>query len=136
MYLTFCGLICVPEEATPVLDEYNAKRLVSVSPGTKCVLLGIEGLKDSRHVPPIRRHHRGKHFHEASDSDDDCRFRHSRREKGRGFMRRLLDLGITRGCTFTVVQSGGHGPVLIEVRGTRIALGHHMACRILVREVP
>jgi Fe2+ transport system protein FeoA len=49
-------------------------------------------------------------------------------------MRRLLDLGITRGCTFTVVQGGGHGPVLIEVRGTRIALGHNMACRIIVKE--
>jgi Fe2+ transport system protein FeoA len=50
-------------------------------------------------------------------------------------MRRLMDLGITKGCVFTVVQSGGSGPVLIEVRGTRIALGNAMACRILVKEV-
>jgi len=129
-------MVYVPEEVTPFLDDYKAKRLVSVSPGTKCVLLGIEGLRPSRHIPPKGRQKHRMHFHRASASDDDCSFRHSRREKGRGLMRRLLDLGITRGCTFTVVQSGGQGPVLIEVRGTRIALGHQIACRILVREVP
>ncbi len=49
-------------------------------------------------------------------------------------MRRLMDLGITKGCIFTVVQGSGHGPVLVEVRGTRIALGQGRACRILVEE--
>jgi Fe2+ transport system protein FeoA len=46
-----------------------------------------------------------------------------------------MDLGLTRGCTFLVVHGGGKGPVLVEVRGTRIALGHHLAARILVKEV-
>ncbi len=126
----------MPDEVIPVLDDYKAKRLVSISPGTKCVLLGIEGLRPSRHIPRRGRHFRRGRHREKTVSDEECRFRHSPKEKGRGLMRRLLDLGITRGCTFTVVQGGGHGPVLIEVRGTRIALGHHMACRILVREVP
>jgi ferrous iron transport protein A len=126
----------VPDEVLPVLDDYKAKRLVSISPGTNCVLLGIEGLKPSRHIPRRRRHLRRERHREKSGLADDCRFRHLPKEKGRGLMRRLLDLGITKGCTLTVVQGGGHGPVLIEVRGTRIALGHQMACRILVREVP
>ena len=50
-------------------------------------------------------------------------------------MKRLLDLGLTRGCVFKTIQSGSEGPVLIEVRGTRIALGHGLADRILVEEV-
>jgi Fe2+ transport system protein FeoA len=47
-------------------------------------------------------------------------------------MKRLLDLGLTKGCTFNVIQSLGHGPVLVEVRGTRIALGHGLANKVMV----
>jgi Fe2+ transport system protein FeoA len=50
-------------------------------------------------------------------------------------MRRLLDLGLTKGCTFTVVQGSRGGPVLVEVRGTRIALGHGLAESLIVEEV-
>ena len=48
-------------------------------------------------------------------------------------MKRLLDLGLTKGCTFKVVQGSPSGPVLVEVRGTRIALGHELASRVVVR---
>ncbi|MFQ5834032.1 MAG: ferrous iron transport protein A [Candidatus Thorarchaeota archaeon] len=121
------------DEVTPTLDSQQLKRLTDVSPGTKCVLVGIEGLRPSRHSPREGRHRkrRGRH----SSPDEDCRFRDSHRPEGRGLMRRLMDLGITKGCVFTVVQGRGHGPVLVEVRGTRIALGHGMASRILVEEV-
>jgi Fe2+ transport system protein FeoA len=37
---------------------------------------------------------------------------------------------------FEVVQASSKGPVLIEIRGTRIALGHGLANKILVEEVP
>lgn len=47
-------------------------------------------------------------------------------------MKRLLDLGLTKGCTIKVVQGRGQGPVLIEVRGTRIALGHGLANKVIV----
>jgi Fe2+ transport system protein FeoA len=43
-----------------------------------------------------------------------------------------LDLGLTKGCSFKVIQSLGRGPVLVEVRGTRIALGHGLASQVLV----
>lgn len=124
----------MPDDVIPAVENQEAVALVSVRPGTKCVLIGIEGLRPSRHNPRKGRHRFGQGGFE-SETGDECSFRHSKRDRGRGMMRRLMDLGITKGCTFTVVQSGGHGPVLIEVRGTRIALGHHMACRILVREV-
>ncbi|MHA1925580.1 MAG: FeoA family protein [Candidatus Thorarchaeota archaeon] len=124
------------DDVVPDLEDNKPKKLVSVSPGTKCILLGVEGIRPSRHIPRSGKRRRKLIHRSESRSDEDCRFRQSQKEKGRGLMRRLLDLGITKGCTFTVVQGGGHGPVLIEVRGTRIALGHHMACRILVKEVP
>ena len=53
--------------------------------------------------------------------------------RGRGIMKRLLDLGLTKGCTFKVVQGSSSGPVLVEVRGTRIALGNELASRVIVR---
>jgi Fe2+ transport system protein FeoA len=46
-----------------------------------------------------------------------------------------LDLGLTKGCSFKVVQGSRHGPVLVEVRGTRVALGHGLARKIIVEEV-
>jgi Fe2+ transport system protein FeoA len=52
--------------------------------------------------------------------------------KRRRIMKRLLDLGLTKGCNFKVIQSRGRGPVLVEVRGTRIALGHGLASHVLV----
>ncbi len=81
----------------------------------------------------MRRHWFGD---EKEENDPDCPYRQSRRPVGRGLLRRLMDLGLTKGCVFEVVQSGGSGPVLIGVRGTRIAVGKNLACRILVTEVP
>ncbi|MHA2379108.1 MAG: FeoA family protein [Candidatus Thorarchaeota archaeon] len=143
------------EDVEQIAAHGETKSLTEVSPGSKCTLVGIERFGPRKH-PPRKNHHPGKsgnkkkHRHqgpfpgtrrhwfgrtEEDDSDPDCPYRHSRRPFGRGLMRRLVDLGITKGYVFTVVQSGGSGPVLIEVRGTRIALGNGMACRILVKEV-
>jgi Fe2+ transport system protein FeoA len=42
---------------------------------------------------------------------------------------------LTKGCVFEIIQASSKGPVLIEIRGTRIALGHGLASKILVEEV-
>jgi Fe2+ transport system protein FeoA len=52
-----------------------------------------------------------------------------------GIFRRLLDLGLTKGCFFKVVQGSRAGPVLVEVRGTRIAIGHGLARKLVVEIV-
>lgn len=57
------------------------------------------------------------------------------RKSQREVTRRMLDLGLTKGCTFKVVQGSRFGPVLVEVRGTRIALGHGLASRLIVEEI-
>lgn len=56
-------------------------------------------------------------------------------EAGLGMRARLLALGITPGVTVHVVQRHGGGPCIIQVRGTRVALGCGILSHIRVRPV-
>jgi ferrous iron transport protein A len=51
---------------------------------------------------------------------------------GRDFASRAAALGFTIGAEVTVLQNYGHGPILIGVLGTRIALGRGEASKIQV----
>jgi len=51
---------------------------------------------------------------------------------GRGLTRRLADMGLLPGTVIRVINSQMRGPVVVEVKGTRLALGHGMAHKILV----
>ncbi len=51
---------------------------------------------------------------------------------GWGLERRLAELGFTAGARVRVLRSTGPGPVLVLVRGSRVALGRGLAMRILV----
>ena len=52
---------------------------------------------------------------------------------GRGFERRLMDMGLTPGTEVLVIKSAPfHGPIEVSVRGARLALGRGMAERIFV----
>ncbi len=55
---------------------------------------------------------------------------------GWGFKGRLTSLGFTPGVPVLMVQNFGWGPLIVEVRGTRVALGRHEADRILVERSP
>jgi Fe2+ transport system protein FeoA len=51
-----------------------------------------------------------------------------------GFQRRLEDMGITPGTKVRVVKSAPfRGPIELQVRGSRLAIGRGMARKILVR---
>lgn len=52
---------------------------------------------------------------------------------GRGVTRRLAELGFIPGEPIRVLSVGWGGPLLVEVRGSRIALGRGMAAKVLVR---
>ncbi|MGC8874729.1 MAG: FeoA family protein [Chloroflexia bacterium] len=52
---------------------------------------------------------------------------------GRGFVSRLAALGFTVGTPVTMVRNHGHGPVIVLVRDTRIALGRGEAAKVLVQ---
>jgi len=49
--------------------------------------------------------------------------------------RRIFELGITQGVSVRVVRSMGPGPILVDVRGARIALGRGISMKILVEVV-
>lgn len=51
---------------------------------------------------------------------------------GRGLVRRLSELGFTPGAKVKILFSNSPGPVVIDVRGSRIALGRGLLMRIIV----
>lgn len=53
---------------------------------------------------------------------------------GRGLQRRLADMGLTPGVQIRVINSQMPGPILIDLRGTRLALGRGIAQKIIVRK--
>jgi len=48
-------------------------------------------------------------------------------------MGRMTSLGFTPGVDLEMTQNYGRGPLLVTVRGTRVALGRHEAERLLVQ---
>jgi len=54
---------------------------------------------------------------------------------GRGLTSRLATLGFTPGVRVSMVQNFGRGPVIVMVRGTRIALGRGEAQKIIVTPI-
>jgi len=51
---------------------------------------------------------------------------------GRGLAQRLADMGLNPGVTLKVVNSQMPGPVIINLRGSRLALGFGIAHKIMV----
>jgi ferrous iron transport protein A len=54
---------------------------------------------------------------------------------GRDFASRVAAMGFTPGAEVSVIQNYGHGPVIVSVRDTRVALGRGEALKILVEEL-
>jgi ferrous iron transport protein A len=52
---------------------------------------------------------------------------------GRDFCSRIANLGFTAGAAITVVQNYGHGPMLVSLRGTLVALGRTEAGKVVVK---
>jgi ferrous iron transport protein A len=55
---------------------------------------------------------------------------------GHHFLSRLASLGFTPGARVKVVQNFGRGPIIVNLRDTRVALGRGEAGKILVEPVP
>jgi len=51
---------------------------------------------------------------------------------GRGVTRRLYELGFTPGTKVKVLFSNSPGPLLVDVRGSRVALGRGVTMKIIV----
>jgi len=55
---------------------------------------------------------------------------------GWGLQRRLGDMGITPGTVLRLISGGPTGQTIIEVRGSRLALGRGVAEKIIVKKEP
>jgi ferrous iron transport protein A len=53
---------------------------------------------------------------------------------GWGLQRRLADMGLTHGVIIRVMNSQRPGPLIIDLRGSRLILSYGMAQKILVKE--
>ena len=53
-------------------------------------------------------------------------------QASKGLTRRLTDMGLVPGTMLRVVNSHVSGPVLIEIKGYRLALGHGIAQKVMV----
>src|SRR5512135_2489015 len=58
-----------------------------------------------------------------------------RLEGGRTVLSRLAALGFTPGATVSMIRNSDHGPLLISLRGSRVALGREEAIHIQVSMV-
>jgi len=56
--------------------------------------------------------------------------------RGSGIQGRLTALGFTPGARLTVIQNYGHGPLVVALRGARVALGRSEAGAIQVLPLP
>ena len=52
---------------------------------------------------------------------------------GRGITKRLADMGLTPGATLRVITSHVPGPILVDLRGSRLVLGHGIAQKVMVK---
>ena len=51
---------------------------------------------------------------------------------GWGLKRRLADMGLVPGTGVSIINNARPGPVILEVRGSRLAIGHGVAAKIMV----
>lgn len=54
-------------------------------------------------------------------------------QNGRGIVSRLTSLGFTPGVEIEMIQNYGRGPLVVTVRGTRVAMGRREAKKTLVQ---
>lgn len=135
--LSVCHTLVHEPRRAPQLNEKGTHTetsahisLTSVDSGKTCRLVGVSEKRRGKGRHGRRRGlfgHFGRH-HAKHESKKKIWYDHGRRR----ITKRLLDLGFTKGCSFKVIQSRGRGPVLVEVRGTRIALGHGLASQLIV----
>jgi Fe2+ transport system protein FeoA len=114
-------------------ETLSEKVLTSIKSGSVCKLISVSERGKWSHSGRHKHRGWGERRHGIHWFRPGFEKKHIHDESG--VLRRLLDLGLTKGCFFKVVQGSRVGPILIEVRGTRIALGHGIAQRLIVEEL-
>ena len=52
---------------------------------------------------------------------------------GRGLTKRLADMGLTPGATLRIITNHVPGPILVDLRGSRLVLGHSITQKVMVK---
>jgi len=52
---------------------------------------------------------------------------------GKNAREKLISMGLVPGKEVEVISSSGHGPVVVKVDDTRIALGHGLADKVIMK---
>ena len=58
----------------------------------------------------------------------------SRIKAGRGLARRLMELGFKENTKLTVVRAQHHGPLIVMLNNSRIAMGRGMAMKVMMKQ--
>ncbi len=108
---------------TVEIPGHRAVRLSTVAAGTDCTILGVadEGRNRPLGSKPI--------------TDFFCGIRDDEGHRERQVVRRLCALGLTPGTGVRDIREQDGGPILIQVRDSKLALGRGLAHKILVEEV-
>jgi ferrous iron transport protein A len=69
------------------------------------------------------------------DVSDHSKVRLIKVDAGQALKARLAAMGLLPGVEFTVVNNGHPGPLVIDLKGSRIVLGRGMAGKIFVKAV-
>jgi Fe2+ transport system protein FeoA len=94
--------------------------LTALKNGETGVIIFTDCLRTRRSSRKVRCMQRGKKSLKKHFSTELC-------------IKRLTDLGLTPGTKVTVIKSAPfHGPLEINIRGSRLAIGRGMASRIIV----
>lgn len=55
-------------------------------------------------------------------------------EGGQAFREKIYSMGLNPGVRFKTLLNSGHGPIEIEVRQTKLAIGRGMAAKIKIKD--
>jgi len=75
----------------------------------------------------------GQRFVRLSDLATSAKASVVRIDGGRGFVARMSALGFTPGAEVTIRANPGHGPLIVCIMDTQIALGRGQAAHVLVK---
>ena len=67
------------------------------------------------------------------DMANDTKVQFLKVDAGRGLKARLAAMGLLAGVEFKVINNGHPGPLVIDLKGSRIILGRGMGGKIIVK---
>ncbi|MGM0379491.1 MAG: FeoA family protein [Bacillota bacterium] len=56
-------------------------------------------------------------------------------DSGKKLRRKLQEMGLTEGVEFRVINNCNNGPIVVNIRGSKLALGQGMSQQIIVKEL-